>query len=717
MQLCAIAALALCGLALLPASRASRALRHDQARSGSHTHAARAARRAEERQEKAAQRVQEKEAPSTVNPVSGIVELLKGVKKQLEEEARADEEIWEKLDCWCTTNDDAKTRAISEAEAHLLNLATVIERNTALSASLTVEIQGLEKEIQRNRQSLDAATALRKSQHDEFIGDEKEMVQSIVALDAAITVLAKHHGEANSAASSAALAQAAHVARQHAALLQGRLSLRQRRAIEALAQQPGGYFDAAPTFKQAYQPQSGEIFGILREMKDTFEADLSASRRDEIDAQASYTALKAAKENQIQTGQAALRDKQQQLAEADDKVAQSKQDSEDTEASLSADRKFLVDLKLKCSMNDREWAERKKLRQAELAAVSEAIAVLSSDDARDLAGRTFNPATLLQTGHSLKESGSSRQRAASVLADIAAKARGTELAKLVTAVQIDPFTRVKKSIDDMVVQLLKEKELEVQHRDWCIEELNKNEQSVASETHAKATLESKIQGLELVVAGLNGTIETLKAEIFDLEVQQQRAKEGRELEHQEFSVTIEDQRKVQQLLTQALTIVQSVYGQSTALAQVDHGQHKQLPAEPQGFKDYEHHKAGGGVIAMIEHVIADAQAMEVATMHAETEAQDAYSEFVQETTVSVHAKQDSIVDKETELAQVKQDLVQAKSELEARVVELKALSDNAGALHGSCDFIMKSFETRQAARDEEVAALRKAKAYLSGMQL
>merc|ERR1719156_483091 len=34
-------------------------------------------------------------------------------------------------------------------------------------------------------------------------------------------------------------------------------------------------FDAEPTFKQSYAPQSGEIFGILKQMKETFETNLA----------------------------------------------------------------------------------------------------------------------------------------------------------------------------------------------------------------------------------------------------------------------------------------------------------------------------------------------------------------------------------------------------------------------------------------------------------
>jgi len=50
------------------------------------------------------------------------------------------------------------------------------------------------------------------------------------------------------------------------------------------------------------------------------------------------------------------------------------------------------------------------------------------------------------------------------------------------------------------------------------------------------------------------------------------------------------------------------------------------------------------------------------------------------------------------------------------VTELGDLAENKLALNGECDFILKNFDLRQEAQAEEIAALRQAKAYLSGEQ-
>jgi len=199
-----------------------------------------------------------------------------------------------------------------------------------------------------------------------------------------------------------------------------------------------------------------------------------------------------------------------------------------------------------------------------------------------------------------------------------------------------------------------------------------------------------------------------------LQLQQQRAKEDRELEHKEFDATVADQRRSQQLLTQALAVLKQVYAAAAPPAAL---LQRQQPTPPPDFAAYEKHGGASSVLALISHIIEETKAMEAAALQAETDAQDAFTKLTQETTNAVSAKQDSILDRTKEMTEAEQDLTQAKSELQGTLTEMEALSNNAAALHGSCDYTIRNFDLRQAARDEEVAALRQAKAYLSGMAL
>merc|ERR1719504_596804 len=115
---------------------------------------------------------------------------------------------------------------------------------------------------------------------------------------------------------------------------------------------------------------------------------------------------------------------------------------------------------------------------------------------------------------------------------------------------------------------------------------------------------------------------------------------------------------------------------------------------------------------MIQQIINDAKAMEAEAIRAEEDAQKAYEDFVKETNASIEAKSKDIVNKSEEKAKAEADLVEAQESKEAVMLELEQLSNYKAQLHSSCDFVMKNFEIRQTARDEEVEALRQAKAIL-----
>merc|ERR1740117_491299 len=452
---------------------------------------------------------------------------------------------------------------------------------------------------------------------------------------------------------------------------------------------------------QSYAPQSGEIFGILNQMKESFEQNLAETQKDEASNVNAYEQLKAAKEDEIVAGQEQSETKTQELADTDEKLAQSKEDLDDTRASLTEDEAFLMMLKEKCSSTDAEWEERQKTRQLEMEACSKALAVLSSDEAHDLFTKTFNPAFIQE-----QENNQRRNAAAKVLKTVALKNSSPRLAALAVKVQLDAFVRVKKAIDDMVTQLLAEKNDEIKHKDFCVEEFNTNQVQTERKEREKEDLLALIEDLQLTIKTLTGEIDVLKSEIADLGLNMKRGGEDREKENHEFQQVIADQRASQKLLTAALDILKGVYEKA---ALVQDGQ-----APPPGFKEYKKNENAGGVIGMITTIINDAKTMEAEVIRAEEDAQKAYEDFVTDSNASIQEKTKSQVNKVEERAKATKDLNQATQDKEAALLELEQLSNYNAELHGSCEFIMKNFEIRQTARDEEIEALKQAKGILSG---
>merc|ERR1719240_1427447 len=423
------------------------------------------------------------------------------------------------------------------------------------------------------------------------------------------------------------------IMRKHKDLLLDVITPKQRKMLSSLLQA-----NAVP----AYQAQSGEIFGILKQMKETFESDLSVSQKEEMENQKAYEDLKAAKEAEIAAGQEQIETKTQELANVDEKNAQAKEDIEDTRNSLSADERFLMDLKEKCQMTDQEWEERQKTRQEEISAVSEAISILSADDAHDLFTKTFNPA-FVQKNRIMKSD--SRDAAAKLLSAVGERTHNPRMTALATKVRLDAFTKVKKAIDDMVAELTKQKEDEIKHRDYCIGGLNENEKSTATSERDKTDVTMRIEDLTMSIEHLDKEIEMLKAEIVELQTQMKRAGEDRELENKEFQGTVADQRATQKLLNQALSVLQGFYNKKSAMLTQTNKQEPAGPPPPPGFKGYKKNSGAGGVMGMIQQIINDAKIMEVEAIKDEEEAQKAYEGFVKETNRSIDEKSTGITNK------------------------------------------------------------------------
>jgi len=645
-------------------------------------------------------------------PVSKVITLLKDMQSQLQKEADEDQAMYDKLACFCEKNDKEKTQTIKDSEQRIEQLTSAIEAFTADSSRLSTEIKVLEGEISENQAALDKATAIREKQLADFNAEEKDMLQSIQALKSAVTVLSKHHSQ-EALLAVAALLQKEFTSKSHQWVLKGHLTPTQRKAVTGFIQQPTDYAllqQGQPAFKQAYAPQSGEIFGILQNMKDTFEANLAETQKEEQTNQKSFEELKAAKEEEIKAGQEQLSQKQNHLASTDEKNAQAKEDIEDTRNSLSADEKFLMELKLKCQATDHEWEERQKTRNEEIQAVSEALAVLASDDAHDTFTRTFN---FLQLRATLGGDNVKKTKASAVLAQAAEKLNKPELAALASRVRLDAFTKVKAAIDDMVTQLLKEKDDEIKHRDWCVEELHQNERTTEEKQRDKDDTVAKIDDFENTITTLTGEIDNLHKEVANLQVEIKRAGENRETENKDFQDTVADQRETQRLLTQAVTVLKGFYDKKALL--------QRQPAMPENlgenaFGSYKSNGGANGVMSLLQQIISDAKMMEQEAINAEKTAQQAYESFIKNSNKVIEEKNTESINKTESKAQAEQDRTEAEQKRDNLVTELEQLSNSNADVHRSCDFVLKNFEIRQEARDQEVEALRQAKAILSGAQ-
>merc|ERR1719265_2339151 len=350
-------------------------------------------------------------------------------------------------------------------------------------------------------------------------------------------------------------------------------------------------FVQQPASAGSYAPASGEIFGILNQMKETFETDLAEAQKDERRSQAAYEELKAAKEAEIAAAKEQVETKTQELATAEEKKALAEQDKADTMASLDADQKYLVNLKEKCALTDKEFEERLKTRELEMQAVSKAMAVLNSDDAKDLFSSSLG---FLQKESVTNSNSNRRARASKLLAVLAQKHNNPHLMTLAMKIKLDAFTKVKQAIDDMVAELEKQQEDEIKKKDYCVDSFNENEKQTNDFTRQKTDLETLIEDLTMKIEELVEQIKTLKKEVLENQTAMKKAGEDRDKENKEFQQTVAEQRATQILLTKALDVLKGFYG-IQALMQLREEKQPAGAPPPPGFKAYKKNAAAGGV--------------------------------------------------------------------------------------------------------------------------
>jgi len=489
------------------------------------------------------------------------------------------------------------------------------------------------------------------------------------------------------------------------------------RATGAFVQQP-----------KSYSGRSSEIYGVLTQMMEEFEAELSQAQKDEIKAAGDFAALAEAKNKQIAVAKDKLDDLEGEHAANIKALSDAKEDIVLAREQRSADIEFLGNLKATCGDLDIEWERRSATRSAEITAVAETIAILTEDDNREALAKTSLlqadtssnvMARRLQAAESLRHAAQapefqaddllaawhSRQKdEVSVVAGPRAR-----LSTLAMSVQLDTFTKVKEMMDEMVAQLKKQQQEEVDFTAYCTQKLDENEKAVFAKTEEKNDLEAQIESLEALSAKLAKEVKEAKQQVAVTEVEIKKASEAREAENAEFQTTVADQRATQTILKKALTRLEDFYktgiGKKVVLAQQE---------PPVKFNKYKDHAGASPVMGLIEQIIEDAKKVESEATSSEYKAQADYESFVKDSTALVKQLGEAIVAKTKASATAESDLAKAKGDHEAAVGELESFAAYEADLHGQCDFVLKNFDIRQKARLQEIESIQAAKAILSG---
>ena len=116
-------------------------------------------------------------------------------------------------------------------------------------------------------------------------------------------------------------------------------------------------------------------------------ANLESETQSEATSQKNFEDLMGVKAKELGTLKSVLESNEAKKGETDKRLADTTQELEGTTLQIKGDTKFFNETKAACHTKADEWSEHTRLRTEEIAGISKALEVLTSDEAREMFGK------------------------------------------------------------------------------------------------------------------------------------------------------------------------------------------------------------------------------------------------------------------------------------------------------------------------------------------
>merc|ERR1719409_1467957 len=469
-----------------------------------------------------------------------------------------------------------------------------------------------------------------------------------------------------------------------------------------------------------YKYHSQGIVEMLNKLHEDFTAEKATADEEFAKAEASRTKTKEDTAAEIKLTEGTISDLETEIGTLTARLAGARVELVDADNVLKDDKLYMTDLTAICEKRANEYDQRSSMRAKEHEALSSAVGILEGK----VAGVEGERAMLAQLG--VKTPASFFQRSAvtaHVQAQVAGKAatdermettmstlrlankrlKSSALNALLARAGADPFAKVKGLIQKLVERLIKEATEEATKKGFCDTELGKAEQDRDFRLAEVKKLSAEIAGLETKNDELELEIKELTEALESLAMSAEEAAEQRAEQKEENTKALEDARGGLAALTEALGILKTFYKQAAKASLL---QNKASPIDEDnpgaGFDgSYKGNQAESkGVIGLLEVIKTDFEhTIEVTTETEKTQAAD-YVKFDRTTQADIGGKSTKKTLDEEDLATTKA----MKSNMDLVDTALMELEE----LQPTCVDNVQSYEDRVKAREDEIAALKKA---------
>jgi hypothetical protein len=669
-------------------------------------------------------------------PMERVVQLLAGIKARVEADGKAEQKSYDKYACWCEDTLGRKASDITDAKSSIEDLGKTIEKTKAELASNTANVGQLKKQIAGNIASEREASEVRNKEHGEYSEDKSESENCIGALEAAIKVLAGAGGKKSFLGTLQEAQILGVVAGIKGVLKTSKVTQRfsddQIAAVEKFAEKPEDYvgghtmgFSAAQVANNPfgdYAPQSTQIQGILKGMYDTFTGDLEKDNAAEAERQKAFEALLATKKAELATLEATLERTELDAAGATKLLADSKETRDDTKEQLEADESFFASSKATCQTKAAQWAQRTRLRVEELSGMNQAIAIMSSDEAK----ATFKNATttfLQLRSIENADDNSDRMQAYHKVKELATELKSLSLARIAVAIRSSTvstghFDKVITMIDTMIGMMRKEEAEDIQHRDRCETKQNANQNAQDDISSGITKVKASLLRMGNTEGELKANLKTIQDEIAATKKAMDELLEMRNKESGEFTQALKDDANAIQLISEAIAVLSKFYTDNKAalLQAPEYAENADKPPETFADGNYGGRKSETGGVVAILGMLKDDLEKEMASGKADdASGQNAFEKdnSALEATLEAQKKKESDIESASAALGAKmEDVEEDQSNNEGDLAAEKKIESS---LATDCAWVKSTFKTRREKRKLEMDGLVEAKDFLAGV--
>jgi len=666
--------------------------------------------------------------------VTQIVKLLKTMLEDSQKEGDEEKTLYEKFKCYCDDNTEEKTKSVKDLTKEIGLLRANIEELQGSTGLLSKQTADLKAEMDKNEQTREEAKELRKDEKEAFEKTEKDLKEAIGQLKTAVDILADVGADQNLEESAEhERFMAGYNKDKEDSLLKLKASVKQallaaRTVVTPQQRQKALAFIQGP-FAGSYSSQSGEIFGILSNMKETFETNLKTAEASEKAAIAAHEQFMKTKEEDFDTMKKSYDSKQSTMSDNDDGLGDKKTLLEEAERQLEEDEAFLEKLTPMCEKKSEEFEKRNAFRVQEHAAITQAIAILDNDKAFKTFGEVKATGSEGKTGFFLQISAAVASpvddaRRSAMLSLLRAPRRSARLMRVAALLSSgNAFTKVLESIEKMKELIVEEAKVDKEQFDFCKEERKENNDKKDEKKEQIEDLESGIAELEKSIddpeTGLKAMIAESEESLEENSKSQSDETKARREENLLYQKSVSNTADAVEMLQMGLAALEKFYDDLKKKEDEDLElvQRREDPEPPKTWEEGSfkgQSESGNKVIGMIKFVLESTEKEEAAHHDGEQKAQADYEDSMAELKEAQGELQESLVKTKGELAEAEKTLVMKRQSLEKTERERLAIEQYLEKLKPGCDFITDNFETREKNRETETEALDKAAKLLKG---